>query len=132
MGVVLWLGWRGLHRADIVSRAPIGWGTRAHFQLAYYSMGQICAHCTYLLNLDQLAYYSIDQTCAHCTFFCSICSTRGSSHVLMHIAYYFQLTLHCIGYCTLLFSAQREIEAQGKPPIASCQTCKVGNIDTGR
>ena len=62
----LWPGWRGSFGQTLWAVHSLDGETRAHFQLAYY---QICVHCTYPLNLDQLAYYSIDQTCAHCTFF---------------------------------------------------------------
>ena len=111
-------------RADIVSSSPIGWGTR--------SLDQTCAHCTFSAEVGSacILFYGSDLCTLH-IFLLNLLNQglqpRAHAHCILFSAH---IALH--RYCTLLFSAQREIEAQGKPPTASCQICKVGNIDAGR
>ena len=71
-----------LLRANPVSSALIGWGTGAHFELAYHQI----AHCTYSLNLYLLA-YSLSIRLAPITHFLLNLLTRSSC-----IAYWLTLS----------------------------------------
>ena len=107
-----------------MSSALIGWGTGAHFELAYHQI----AHCTYSLNLYLLA-YCLSIRLAPITHFSAQFANQELLPLALHIIFSSHCHAHWILYTALL--AQREFEAQGKIPIVPLSDLQVGNIYIG-